>query len=146
VLQAGGATLVVTSRPVSLHDRGLFWAHGQEPRGRCLSALVELVPWRSGRRRRRRFRYDGGGCIEEQLLDVDDEDRARGAADRAPHLAQVDTLRVRSWKDGDKSLWGRVVDSLLNRRKAGRVAQAGAGDVDEDDVHESGVRHAGSPA
>ena len=32
VLQAGNATLVVTSRPVSLHDRGLFWAHGQEPR------------------------------------------------------------------------------------------------------------------
>src|SRR5262249_40599375 len=32
VLQAGNATLVVTSRPVSLHDRGLFWAHGQDPR------------------------------------------------------------------------------------------------------------------
>jgi microcystin degradation protein MlrC len=32
VLEAGNATLVVTSRPVSLHDRGLFWAHGQEPR------------------------------------------------------------------------------------------------------------------
>jgi microcystin degradation protein MlrC len=32
VLQAGSATLVVTSRPVSLHDRGLFWAHGQDPR------------------------------------------------------------------------------------------------------------------
>jgi microcystin degradation protein MlrC len=32
VLQANNATLVVTSRPVSLHDRGLFWAHGQEPR------------------------------------------------------------------------------------------------------------------
>lgn len=31
VLQAGNATLIVTSRPVSLHDRGLFWAHGQEP-------------------------------------------------------------------------------------------------------------------
>lgn len=32
VLQAGNATLVVTTRPVSLHDRGLFWAHGQDPR------------------------------------------------------------------------------------------------------------------
>jgi microcystin degradation protein MlrC len=32
VLQAENATLIVTSRPVSLHDRGLFWAHGQEPR------------------------------------------------------------------------------------------------------------------
>ena len=32
VLQTQNATLVVTSRPVSLHDRGLFWAHGQEPR------------------------------------------------------------------------------------------------------------------
>jgi microcystin degradation protein MlrC len=32
VLEAGKATLVVTSRPVSLHDRGLFWAHGQEPK------------------------------------------------------------------------------------------------------------------
>jgi microcystin degradation protein MlrC len=32
VVQAGNATLVLTSRPVSLHDRGLFWAHGQEPR------------------------------------------------------------------------------------------------------------------
>jgi microcystin degradation protein MlrC len=32
VLQTGNATLVVTSRPVSLHDRGLFWAHGQDPR------------------------------------------------------------------------------------------------------------------
>ncbi|MBM3457975.1 MAG: M81 family metallopeptidase [Armatimonadetes bacterium] len=32
VLEAGRATLIVTTRPVSLHDRGLFWAHGQEPR------------------------------------------------------------------------------------------------------------------
>jgi microcystin degradation protein MlrC len=32
VLHADGATLVVTSRPVSLHDRALFRAHGQDPR------------------------------------------------------------------------------------------------------------------
>jgi len=32
VLQAGVLTLVVTSRPVSLYDRALFWAHGQDPR------------------------------------------------------------------------------------------------------------------
>ncbi len=32
VLESGNLTLVVTSRPVSLHDRGLFWAHGQEPK------------------------------------------------------------------------------------------------------------------
>lgn len=32
VLAAGQATLVVTSRPVSLHDRALYWAHGQDPR------------------------------------------------------------------------------------------------------------------
>jgi microcystin degradation protein MlrC len=32
VLQAGSATIIATTRPVSLHDRGLFWAHGQEPR------------------------------------------------------------------------------------------------------------------
>ena len=32
VLEAGNVTLVVTSRPVSLHDRGLFWSVGQEPR------------------------------------------------------------------------------------------------------------------
>jgi microcystin degradation protein MlrC len=32
VLQAGGVTLVVTSRPVHLYDRSLFLAHGQDPR------------------------------------------------------------------------------------------------------------------
>jgi microcystin degradation protein MlrC len=32
VLQAGAATLVATSRPVSLYDRTLFFAHGQDPR------------------------------------------------------------------------------------------------------------------
>lgn len=32
VLEAGGFTLVVTSRPVSLYDRSLFYAHGQDPR------------------------------------------------------------------------------------------------------------------
>jgi microcystin degradation protein MlrC len=32
VLESGGLTLVVTSRPVSLHDRGLFWSVGQDPR------------------------------------------------------------------------------------------------------------------
>ena len=32
VLQAGAVTLVVTSRPVSLYDRSLFYAHGQDPR------------------------------------------------------------------------------------------------------------------
>ncbi|MCW5853079.1 MAG: M81 family metallopeptidase [Anaerolineae bacterium] len=32
VLEAGSITLVVTSRPVNLFDRALFWAHGQEPR------------------------------------------------------------------------------------------------------------------
>jgi microcystin degradation protein MlrC len=32
VLQAGNATIIASTRPVSLHDRGLFWAHGQEPR------------------------------------------------------------------------------------------------------------------
>ena len=32
VLEVGGITLVVTSRPVNLFDRALFWAHGQEPR------------------------------------------------------------------------------------------------------------------
>lgn len=32
VLRAGNLTLVVTSRPVSLHDRGLFWSVGQDPR------------------------------------------------------------------------------------------------------------------
>jgi len=32
VLQAGAVTLVVTSRPVSHHERSLFWAHGQDPR------------------------------------------------------------------------------------------------------------------
>jgi len=31
VLEAGSLTLVVTSRPVSLYDRSLFFAHGQEP-------------------------------------------------------------------------------------------------------------------
>jgi len=32
VLQAGNLTLVVTSRPVHLYDRSLFYAHGQNPR------------------------------------------------------------------------------------------------------------------
>jgi microcystin degradation protein MlrC len=32
VLQAGKITLVVTSRPVHLFDRSLFYAHGQDPR------------------------------------------------------------------------------------------------------------------
>lgn len=32
VLEAGNFTLVVTSRPVSLYDRSLFYAHGQDPR------------------------------------------------------------------------------------------------------------------
>ncbi|MGV3722234.1 MAG: M81 family metallopeptidase, partial [Actinomycetota bacterium] len=32
VLETGSATLVVTSRPVSHHERSLFWAHGQDPR------------------------------------------------------------------------------------------------------------------
>ncbi len=32
VLESEHATFVVTSRPVSLHDRGLFWSVGQEPR------------------------------------------------------------------------------------------------------------------
>ncbi len=32
VLEAGNHTLVVTSRPVSLYDRSLFYAHGQDPR------------------------------------------------------------------------------------------------------------------
>jgi microcystin degradation protein MlrC len=32
VLEARNATLVVTSRPVSHHERSLFWAHGQDPR------------------------------------------------------------------------------------------------------------------
>ncbi|MEZ4677146.1 MAG: MlrC C-terminal domain-containing protein [Caldilineaceae bacterium] len=31
LLESGGLTLVVTSRPVSLYDRSLFYAHGQEP-------------------------------------------------------------------------------------------------------------------
>jgi microcystin degradation protein MlrC len=32
VLQAENLTLIVTSRPVSLYDRSLFYAHGQDPR------------------------------------------------------------------------------------------------------------------
>lgn len=32
VLEAGNLTIVATSRPVSLYDRSLFLAHGQEPR------------------------------------------------------------------------------------------------------------------
>ena len=32
VLQAGGVTWVVTSRPVSLYDRSLFYGHGQNPK------------------------------------------------------------------------------------------------------------------
>ncbi len=31
VLEAGSLTLIVTSRPVSLYDRSLFYAHGQDP-------------------------------------------------------------------------------------------------------------------
>jgi microcystin degradation protein MlrC len=32
VLKSGNLTLVATSRPVSLYDRALFYAHGQDPR------------------------------------------------------------------------------------------------------------------
>jgi microcystin degradation protein MlrC len=32
VLRAGGLTLLVSSRPVSLYDRSLFYAHGQNPK------------------------------------------------------------------------------------------------------------------
>lgn len=32
VLESGGLTVVATTRPVSLYDRSLFYAHGQEPR------------------------------------------------------------------------------------------------------------------
>jgi microcystin degradation protein MlrC len=32
VLQAENLTLIVTGRPVSLYDRSLFYAHGQDPR------------------------------------------------------------------------------------------------------------------
>ena len=32
VIESGSVTLVVTSRPVSLFDRALFYAHGQDPR------------------------------------------------------------------------------------------------------------------
>lgn len=32
VVEAGNFTLVLTSRPVSLYDRALFYAHGQDPR------------------------------------------------------------------------------------------------------------------
>lgn len=31
VLESGGLTLVITSRPVSLYNRSLFYAHGQDP-------------------------------------------------------------------------------------------------------------------
>jgi microcystin degradation protein MlrC len=31
VVEAGRETLVITSRPVSLYDRSLFLAHGQDP-------------------------------------------------------------------------------------------------------------------
>lgn len=31
VLESGGLTIVATSRPVSLYDRSLFYAHGQDP-------------------------------------------------------------------------------------------------------------------
>ncbi len=40
VLEAGGLTLIVTSRPVSLYDRSLFFAHGQEP-GRFDAVVVK---------------------------------------------------------------------------------------------------------
>lgn len=40
VLEAGTLTLVVTSRPVSLYDRSLFLAHGQEP-GRFDAVVVK---------------------------------------------------------------------------------------------------------
>lgn len=42
VLQAGTLTLVVTTRPVSLHDRGLFWSVGQDPRQ--FNAVVVKCP------------------------------------------------------------------------------------------------------
>ncbi|MEZ4614960.1 MAG: MlrC C-terminal domain-containing protein [Caldilineaceae bacterium] len=32
VLQVGNHIIIATSRAVSLYDRSLFWAHGQEPR------------------------------------------------------------------------------------------------------------------
>jgi microcystin degradation protein MlrC len=32
VLEAGGYTLVVSSRPVNLYDRSFFYAHGQDPK------------------------------------------------------------------------------------------------------------------
>lgn len=42
VLQAGRITLVVTSRPVHLFDRSLFWGHGQDPRN--FDAVVVKSP------------------------------------------------------------------------------------------------------
>jgi microcystin degradation protein MlrC len=32
VLKAGALTIIITSRAVSLHDRSLFWAHGEDPK------------------------------------------------------------------------------------------------------------------
>lgn len=42
VLQWGNATLLVTSRPISLYDRSLFLAHGQDPR--AFDAVVVKSP------------------------------------------------------------------------------------------------------
>jgi microcystin degradation protein MlrC len=42
VLEAGNLTLVATSRAVSLYDRSLFYAHGQDPRN--FSAVVVKSP------------------------------------------------------------------------------------------------------
>jgi len=47
VLQAGAITLVVTSRAVSLYDRSLFLAHGQDPRE--FDAVVVKSPHCQGR-------------------------------------------------------------------------------------------------
>ena len=43
VLEAGAVTIVVTSRPVSLYDRSLFLAHGQNPQNFDL-IVVQIAP------------------------------------------------------------------------------------------------------
>jgi microcystin degradation protein MlrC len=42
VLESGGLTLTATSRPVSLYDRSLFYAHGQDPQ--TFDAVVVKSP------------------------------------------------------------------------------------------------------
>ena len=42
VLESGGLTIVATSRPVSLYDRSLFYAHGQDPQN--FDAVVVKSP------------------------------------------------------------------------------------------------------